>query len=178
MTITKKSRPSYRYLLLTGGLKFSAFSSIQFFRLTGRCTLVITMSVFCGCEASNLHPPETETDLCAALGLPRLRGLERRDSLRGHEFSDLVRDRLSNLVRLLLWLPFTHHELGCRDIRIFYRNSTWQMSARAFAVKGQKRRVHIRAGKHLCARPPTDFGQRRNQHPLAWRDCRYLPRRI
>ena len=38
-------------------------------------------------------------------------------SLGGHEFSDLVRDRLGNLLRLLLWFPFAHDEFGRGDPR-------------------------------------------------------------
>jgi len=63
-----------------------------------------------------VHRAETETNLCAALALPELCGLQ-WDSLGGHEFSDFVRDRLGNLLRLLLWFPLAHDEFGRGDPR-------------------------------------------------------------
>ena len=41
-----------------------------------------------------------------------------RDSLGGHEFSDLSRDRLANPVRFLLWFSLAHHEFSAAT-RIF-----------------------------------------------------------
>jgi hypothetical protein len=73
--------------LLTGGLNFSAFSSIHFSTLIGDSTLVIDMSVFGACKASNsLHRSQNE----AGVFLPILfRRLKHRVPLSEHEFSDL-----------------------------------------------------------------------------------------
>jgi hypothetical protein len=79
------------------------------------------------------------------------RRLQRRDSLSGHEFPDLVRDRLRNLPRLLLWFHFAHNEFGCGNVGISRGNTSRQVPARAFAVKTQERRVRIRAGIHFYA---------------------------
>jgi hypothetical protein len=73
--------------LLTGGLNFSAFSSIHFSTLIGDCTLVIDMSVFDACKASNSPHCSQYED---RVSLPILfNPLKHRDPLNDDEFSDL-----------------------------------------------------------------------------------------
>jgi hypothetical protein len=75
--------------LLTGGLNFSAFSSIHFSTLIGDCTLVIDMSVFLRVQGVKLRHRWQNKTRAQSFCLSGFRRVQYRDSLSDHEFSDL-----------------------------------------------------------------------------------------